>query len=111
MIAGAVQRNISIAFIRLGQFQDAIQNFEQIMESGVADFQSGFNLILCYYAHMHKEKMKKGFASLIELRQPQMDDAEEDSPTREGAASVQQQQLTDGCVTRRSCQNEGRLAG
>jgi len=90
-----ILRNISIAFIRLGQFQDAIQNFEQIIESGVADFQSGFNLILCYYAHMHKEKMKKGFASLIELRQPQMDDAEEDSPTREGLAKMKDDLLVD----------------
>eukprot|EP00656_Telonema_subtile_P051715 TRINITY_DN702_c0_g1_i2.p1 TRINITY_DN702_c0_g1~~TRINITY_DN702_c0_g1_i2.p1 ORF type:complete len:883 (+),score=302.91 TRINITY_DN702_c0_g1_i2:200-2848(+) len=90
-----ILRNISIAFIRLGQFQDAIQNFEQIMESGVADFQSGFNLILCYYAHMHKDKMKKGFASLIELRQPQMDDAEEDSPTREGLAKMKDDLLVD----------------
>jgi len=90
-----ILRNISIAFIRLGQFQDAIQNFEQIMESGVSDFQSGFNLILCYYAHMHADKMKKGFASLIELRQPQMDDAEEDSPTREGLAKMKDDLLVD----------------
>merc|ERR1712195_470967 len=78
-----------------GKYTNAIQNFEQIMESGVADFQSGFNLILCYYAHMHKEKMKKGFASLIELRQPQMDDAEEDSPTREGLAKMKDELLVD----------------
>jgi hypothetical protein len=57
------------------------------------DFQAGFNLILCYYARgdvakegESKEMQKKAFSNLIEIRQPQMDDAEEDSPTREQAA-------------------------
>merc|ERR1719181_1164042 len=89
-----ILRNIGIAFIKLGQFQDAIEAFEQIMET-LPDFQAGFNLILCYYALGDKEKMKKGFANLIGIRQPQMDDAEEDSPTREQAALMNDDLLVD----------------
>lgn len=44
-----IMRNIGNAFVRLGQFQDAIASFEQIMD-GSPDVQTGFNLVLCYYA-------------------------------------------------------------
>lgn len=44
-----IMRNIGNAFVRLGQFQDAIASFEQIMD-GSPDLQTGFNLVLCYYA-------------------------------------------------------------
>jgi len=89
-----ILRNIGVAFIKLGQFQDAIEAFEQIMET-LPDFQAGFNLVLCYYALGDKEKQKKGFANLIGIRQPQMDDAEEDSPTREQAALMNDDLLVD----------------
>ena len=56
-------RNIGNAFVRLGQFQDAIQSFETIMNS-MPDFQSGFNLILCYFALGDAEKMKRGFTKV-----------------------------------------------
>jgi tetratricopeptide (TPR) repeat protein len=57
-------RNIGNAFVRLGQFQDAIQSFETVM-GGNADFQTGFNLILCYYALGDTERMKRGFTKLL----------------------------------------------
>ena len=60
-------RNIGNAFVRLGQFQDAISQFETIMNSN-PDFQSGFNLILCYYALGDAEKMKRGFTKLFVSR-------------------------------------------
>jgi intraflagellar transport protein 88 len=46
-------RNIANAFVRLGQFQDAIQSFEAIMDA-CPDSQTGFNLIVCYYARGDK---------------------------------------------------------
>ena len=48
-----IMRNIGNAFVRLGQFQDAIASFEQIMD-GSPDLQTGFNLVLCYYASGEK---------------------------------------------------------
>jgi intraflagellar transport protein 88 len=68
-----IMRNIGNSFVRLGQFQDAIASYEQIME-GSADLQTGFNLLLCYYALGDKERMKKGFTRLLSVRQPGVDD-------------------------------------
>jgi len=59
-----IMGNIGTAFVRLGQFQDAVQSFEAIME-GCPDFQTGFNLIICYYAMGETEKMKKAFGQLL----------------------------------------------
>ena len=41
---------------------------------GSADLQTGFNLVLCYYATGEKERMKKGFSRLLSTRQLGMDD-------------------------------------
>lgn len=66
-IRAKIIRNIGIAFVRLGQFQDAIASFEQIMESQ-GDVQTGFNLFLCYYALGEAEKMRKVFSKLLAIR-------------------------------------------
>ncbi|KAJ3294769.1 Intraflagellar transport protein 88 [Borealophlyctis nickersoniae] len=62
-----IMRNIGIAFVRMGQFQDAITSFEAIME-GNPDYHTGFNLILCYFALGDRERMKRGFQKLVSLR-------------------------------------------
>jgi len=77
-----IVRNIGNAFVRLGQFQDALASYEQIME-GSPDLQTGFNLVLCYYALGDKERMRKGFSRLLSVRQVGMD-AEEAEATEEG---------------------------
>jgi intraflagellar transport protein 88 len=59
-------RNIGNAFVRLGQFQDAIPSYETIM-GGSPDFQTGFNLILCYFALGDADKMKRGFSKLLSI--------------------------------------------
>jgi len=40
-----IMRNIGNAFVQLGQFQDGIQSYENVME-GSPDFQTGFNLVV-----------------------------------------------------------------
>jgi len=67
-----IMRNIGNAFVRLGQFQDALASYEQIME-GSPDLQTGFNLVLCYYALGDKERMRKGFSRLLSVRQVGLD--------------------------------------
>lgn len=82
-------RNIANAFVRLGQFQDAIQSFESIMDA-CPNAQTGFNLIVCYYARGDKvnrhrlgvavadaaqDKMKKGFLQLLSI--PVLDSVQE----------------------------------
>uniref|UniRef100_A0A8B9H7S7 Intraflagellar transport protein 88 homolog n=1 Tax=Astyanax mexicanus TaxID=7994 RepID=A0A8B9H7S7_ASTMX len=59
-----IMQNIGVAFIRMGQYSDAITSLEHIMSES-PNIKTGFNLILCYYAIGDREKMKKSFQKLI----------------------------------------------
>ena len=59
-----IMQNIGVSFVKMGQFSDAVTSFEHIMAEK-ASFQTGFNLLLCYYALGDKEKMKKTFQKLL----------------------------------------------
>lgn len=56
--------NIGVAFIKTGQYIDAISSFELIMSMS-PNLKTGFNLILCYFAIGNCEQMKKAFQKLI----------------------------------------------
>jgi intraflagellar transport protein 88 len=77
VIRHKIMRNIGIAHIRMGQFQEAIHSYETIMES-YPDFHTGFNLVVCYYALGDKEKMKKGFVRLCSIALPGSDADDDD---------------------------------
>jgi intraflagellar transport protein 88 len=89
-----IMRNIGNSFVRLGQFQDAIQSYEAIME-GNADFQSGFNLIICYFALGDSDKMRRGFTKLLGIPIQGMgeDEEEEDAKAAEAAEAVGEKKL------------------
>ncbi|RLN88754.1 hypothetical protein BBJ28_00009809 [Nothophytophthora sp. Chile5] len=72
-----IKRNIGAAQIKLGHYQDAAATFEDIMD-GNADFQSGFNLIICYYAIGEHEKMRRGFTNLITIPMEGLSEEEEE---------------------------------
>jgi intraflagellar transport protein 88 len=74
-----IQRNIGNAFVRLGQFQDAITAFESIMEA-TPEIQAGFNLVVCYYALGDVDLMKRGFQRLLQVQLPDGEAAEEERP-------------------------------
>jgi intraflagellar transport protein 88 len=74
-----IMRNIGNAFVKMGQFQDAITSFEAIME-GNPDYHTGFNLILCYFALGDKDKMKRGFQRLCSIV-PTTIEQNDESPT------------------------------
>ena len=59
-------RNIGNAFIKLTQYQDAIQSYETIM-GGQPDFQTAFNLLLCYFALGDADKMRNGFRRALSI--------------------------------------------
>ena len=42
-------QNIGIAFVKLGQYNEAITSFEHVLAEE-PNFVTGFNLILCYFA-------------------------------------------------------------
>uniref|UniRef100_A0A8C5M063 Intraflagellar transport protein 88 homolog n=1 Tax=Leptobrachium leishanense TaxID=445787 RepID=A0A8C5M063_9ANUR len=59
-----IMQNIGIAFVKTGQYADAINSFEHIMAES-PNLKAGFNLIRCYFAIGDREKMKKAFQKLI----------------------------------------------
>ena len=61
-----IYRNIGNCYIKLKKYQQATQTYEAIMDNQ-PDMQSGFNLIVCYYALGDREKMKKGFQMLLNI--------------------------------------------
>jgi intraflagellar transport protein 88 len=61
-----ILRNIGNAFVRLGQFQDAIDSYELVM-AGSADHHTAFNLLLCLYARGDKDKTKKHYSKMISV--------------------------------------------
>ncbi|RHY33933.1 hypothetical protein DYB32_001280 [Aphanomyces invadans] len=79
-----IKKNIGSAQIKLGHYQDAATTFEDIME-GNPDFQSGFNLIICYYAIGEHEKMRRGFTNLIGIPMEGVgDDDSQDDESKDG---------------------------
>ncbi|KAJ3325914.1 Intraflagellar transport protein 88 [Boothiomyces sp. JEL0866] len=69
-----IMRNIGNAFIKMGQFQDAITSFEAIME-GNPDMQT----VLCYFAIGDKDKMKRGFQRLVSIPPPNIEQNDENN--------------------------------
>lgn len=99
-----ILRNIGAAFIKLGQFQEAIQSFENIMDNA-ADAQTGFNLILCYYPLGDRDKMKKAFTQLLSVQSDWGDDEEEEEEESykelEGEMGIKQDELKKDRAERR----------
>lgn len=59
-------RNIGNAFIKLGDFRKAIESFEAVT-SNWADFQTSFNLILCFCTIGDSENMKAAFIDMVNI--------------------------------------------
>ena len=78
-----IMRNIGNAFVKLGQFHDAIDQYETVVNeakpeaTGYPDFQTPFNLLVCYYAVGATDKMRKGFSRLLAVPQPKSYDDQE----------------------------------
>ena len=73
-------RNIGNAFVKLGQFQDAVDSYESIM-TGSADIQTAFNLMLCLFARGDKEKMRRHFAKMLTIPVVGLSEEEEEEKT------------------------------
>ena len=72
-----ILRNIGNAFVKLQQFQDAIDNYDLVMTSS-PDIQTSFNLILCLYARGDKDKIKRHFLKMLGIPVPGMTDDDEE---------------------------------
>lgn len=73
-----ILRNIGNAFVKLRQFQDAVENFESVISGGAADAQAAFNLLLCLYARGDKDKLKKHFLRMLSVPIPGMTEEDEE---------------------------------
>lgn len=73
----SIMRNIGISQVQMRQFPEAIASFEAIMKNH-PDPQTGFNLVLCYYALGDKEKMKIAFKDLLTVPQAGEDEESDD---------------------------------
>jgi len=73
-----ILKNIGHAFVKLGQFQEAVDTYESIMESQ-PDHHTGFNLIVGYYALGDYEKMKKWFSKMLTIEMPGTEEMEEEA--------------------------------
>eukprot|EP01006_Ploeotia_vitrea_P009677 TRINITY_DN23666_c0_g1_i1.p1 TRINITY_DN23666_c0_g1~~TRINITY_DN23666_c0_g1_i1.p1 ORF type:complete len:851 (+),score=132.77 TRINITY_DN23666_c0_g1_i1:98-2650(+) len=72
-----IMRNIGNAFVKTGGYQEAINSYEGIME-GSPDIITGFNLLLCYYALGDREKLKRHFTKLLNIRKYGASDDDDD---------------------------------
>jgi intraflagellar transport protein 88 len=77
-----IMRNIGNAFVRMGQYKDAVGSYESVLE-GNADVITGFNLLLCYYALGEIDKLKRTFSKLLSIKSFGMEDGEEESEEKE----------------------------
>jgi len=103
-----ILRNIGNAFVKLGQFQDAIESFEIVM-TGTPDMQTAFNLLLCWYARGDKDKMRRHFSKMMTITVPGMtdDDLEKlNNNEVQDATSERQDLLTEELAARRDRHNE-----
>lgn len=80
-----IMRNIAHAFVRMGNYKDAQMSYEAIMEAR-PDLQSGFNLLVCYFALGDREKMKSCLSKLLAIRETDLGvplSAEEDEDDKD----------------------------
>ena len=79
-----IMRNIGNAFVKMGQYKDAIGSYEAVLE-GNGDIDTGFNLLLCYYALGDVEKLKRTFSKLLSIKIPgySPDEDEDEDATKD----------------------------
>lgn len=59
-----ITKNIGHAYVKMGEFQNAINSYEHILK-GTPDHKTAYNLIICLYATGDKLRMKDCFTSMI----------------------------------------------
>ncbi len=62
-----ILRNIGLSFIRMGQYQDAVQALDSVVEN-IQDSVSAFNLLVCMYALGDCERMQTAFLKLLGIK-------------------------------------------
>lgn len=84
-----IRKNIGIAFVKLGNFQEAIETYESILQES-PDFPTAFNLLLCLYAIGDKDRLKRYFTVMVNIELPGLEEEldEELAPTKDGTQTA-----------------------
>lgn len=82
-----IMKNIGLSFVRMGQYQDALQSFETVMEN-VPDHQTGYNLVVCAYALGDKDKMRRSFQRLVEVPPLEVQEDDDDMDEEDDARAM-----------------------
>ncbi|CAJ0594545.1 unnamed protein product [Cylicocyclus nassatus] len=71
-----ILNNIGVAFIKMGNYDDAMSTFEHCVEER-ADFKTALNMVLTAYCLEDADRMRDGFQKLLDVP---LDDDEENKP-------------------------------
>ena len=72
-----IMKNLGHAYVKMNQFFDAINVYEEILDKA-PDFETAFNLMVCYYTIGDKEKMKNNFHEMLHIETLGDDEMEEE---------------------------------
>ena len=61
-----ILRNLAHSYVKQENYVDAIVNYEEIIDKA-PDFESAFNLMLCYFTRGDVEKMKNNFYEMMNI--------------------------------------------
>ena len=73
-----IRRNIAIALVKIGNFREAVEAYEAIVE-GTPDHSTIFNLLLCLYAIGDKARLKRYFKLMVDIEIAGLEGRLEDS--------------------------------
>lgn len=76
-----ILRNIGHAFVKQGQYQEAINSYENIMK-GSPDHKIAFNLLVCLYALGDQLRMKDCFSSMLMNENEEEEHVDEDEENK-----------------------------
>lgn len=61
-----IRENIAATHILMGQFAEAAQAYESIMQER-PNYRSGLNLLLCYHTLGQRDKTRRAFTDLLKI--------------------------------------------
>ena len=80
-----ILRNIGLSFIRMGQYQDAVQALDSVVEN-IPDTVAAFNLLICMHALGDCERMQTAFLKLLGIQSKS--NFQEEDESEEGGIEI-----------------------
>ena len=91
-----IMGNIGTAFVRMGQYQDAVQALDSVVEN-IPDPVAAFNLLVCMHALGDSERMQTAFLKLLGIKaKSEVEEVEEVEEGEEDGGSIEIALAEDG---------------